>query len=70
MRNCVTIHGVWMYPPDAPASLIKLIRAGLLPIDGVSTSRFGLDQINEAVEYAAENPNPFQRTELWPRTNA
>jgi len=28
MRNCISIHGVWMYPPDAAARLIALVRAG------------------------------------------
>jgi hypothetical protein len=30
MRNCITIYGVWMYPPDATIRLIRLIRIGPL----------------------------------------
>lgn len=66
MRNCVSIHGVWMYPPNAPAALVKLIRAGLLRIDDFETSTFGLDQINEAIAHAANNAGAFKRTELRP----
>lgn len=62
MRNCVTLHGVWMYPPHAPAALTKMMRSGQLPLDGKAT-RFGLDQINEAVAHAAANKG---RSELWP----
>lgn len=66
MRNCITLHGVWMYPPHAPAALVKLIRSSLLTIDGFETATFGLDQINEAIAHAAANAGPFRRTELRP----
>jgi NADPH:quinone reductase-like Zn-dependent oxidoreductase len=66
MRNCVTLHGVWMYPPHAPAALVKLIRSGLLRIDGFTTTVFGLDQINDAIAHAAANAGAFRRTELRP----
>jgi alcohol dehydrogenase len=65
MRNCVTIHGVWMYPPHAPAALAKLMRAGLLSMDGMEVKRFALDNVNDAIAHAAANAGPFQRTELW-----
>ena len=61
MRNCITLHGVWMYPPHAPAMLAKLIRSGQLAIDRTAIA-FSLDQVNEAVAHAAAG----QRTELWP----
>ena len=66
MRNCITIHGVWMYPPHATLSLVKLIRCGLLRLDGFETASFGLDRVNEAVAHAAANTGPFQRTEIRP----
>ncbi|MEQ1754881.1 MAG: zinc-binding alcohol dehydrogenase family protein [Micropepsaceae bacterium] len=66
MRNCITIHGVWMYPPSAPAAVVKMIRAGMLPLGGYEVARFGLDRINEAIAHAAEHAGPLQRTELWP----
>ncbi|MFT3723902.1 MAG: medium chain dehydrogenase/reductase family protein [Hyphomonadaceae bacterium] len=62
MRNCITLHGVWMYPPSAPASLVKMMRSGQLAIDGAA-ARFSLDQVNEAVAHAAAHGG---RTELWP----
>ncbi|MBI1360786.1 MAG: alcohol dehydrogenase catalytic domain-containing protein [Alphaproteobacteria bacterium] len=62
MRNCITIHGVWMYPPHAPAALAKMIRAGQLAITAPAT-RFSLDQVNDAVAHAASSSG---RTELWP----
>jgi alcohol dehydrogenase len=65
MRHCVTIHGVWMYPPHAPAALAKMMRAGLLSMDGMEVKRFGLDSVNDAIAHAAANAGPFQRTELW-----
>jgi alcohol dehydrogenase len=66
MRNCVTLHGVWMYPPHAPAALVKLIRCGLLSIEGFEATTFGLDRINDAIAHAATHAGPFNRTELRP----
>jgi alcohol dehydrogenase len=66
MRNGISIHGVWMYPPDAPARLVKLIRAGLLRLDQFAATTFNLDQVNEAVVHAAENPAPFKLTVIRP----
>jgi alcohol dehydrogenase len=55
MRNCVTIHGVWMYPREAPSFLVKLVRSGLLPLAHAPSRRFKLEEINEAVAHAAES---------------
>jgi NADPH:quinone reductase-like Zn-dependent oxidoreductase len=64
MRNCITIHGVWMYPPDATTRLVRLVRSGLLALDHYAVTAFGLDQANEAVAHAAANGGPFRMTVL------
>lgn len=66
MRNCVSIHGVWMYPPDATSRLIALVRAGLLRLEEYETTAFGLDQANDAVAHAAANGGPFKMTVIRP----
>jgi alcohol dehydrogenase len=66
MRNCITIHGAWMYPPDAAVRLIGLIRAGLLRLAHYETTRFDLDHANEAVAHAAANGGPFRMTVIRP----
>lgn len=66
MRECITIHGVWMYPPDAAVRLIGLVRAGLLRLDHYETKAFDLDHANEAVAYAAANAGPFSMTMIRP----
>jgi threonine dehydrogenase-like Zn-dependent dehydrogenase len=66
MRNCITIHGAWMYPPEAAASLIALIRSGLLPLDHFEATIFDLDHANEAVAHAAANGGPFKMTVIAP----
>ena len=66
MRNCITIQGVWMYPPEAAASLIALIRSGLLPLEHFETTSFDLDHANEAVTHAAANGGPFKMTVILP----
>ena len=67
MRECITIHGVWMYPPDAAVRLIALVRAGLLRLDQYETTAFDLDHANEAVAHAAANPGPFKMTVIRPQ---
>jgi alcohol dehydrogenase len=66
MRNCISIHGVWMYPPDAATRLIGLVRAGLLRLDEYVTTDFDLDHVNEAVAHAAANGGPFKLTVIRP----
>jgi threonine dehydrogenase-like Zn-dependent dehydrogenase len=62
MRNCITIHGVWMYPPEATLGLVSLVRSGLLRLDNFAVTEFDLDHANEAVAHAAANSGPFKMT--------
>lgn len=66
MRNCISIHGVWMYPPDAASRLIALVRAGLLRLEEYETTAFDLDHANEAVAHAAAHGGPFRLTVIRP----
>jgi threonine dehydrogenase-like Zn-dependent dehydrogenase len=67
MRNCITMHGVWMYPPDATIRLIGLIRAGLLRLSHFEATSFDLDHANDAVAaHAAANRGPFEMTVIRP----
>ncbi len=66
MRECVSIQGVWMYPPEATTGLVGLIRAGLLQLNQFEVTTFGLDEVNEAVAHAAANSGPFKMTVLRP----
>jgi NADPH:quinone reductase-like Zn-dependent oxidoreductase len=66
MRNCITVRGQWMYPPDASIRLTGLIRAGLLRLDHFVAATFDLDQVNDAVAHAAANGGPFKMTVLRP----
>lgn len=66
MRNCVTIHGQWMYPPDANLRMAALIRSGLLDLGQFDVTEFGLDDANEAVAHAAANSGPFKMTVIRP----
>ena len=62
MRQCITIHGQWMYSPAAATLLAGLVRAGLLKLDSFEVTEFGLDRANEAVAHAAANRGPFRMT--------
>ena len=66
MRNCVTIHGVWMYPPEATIRMVGLIRSGLLKLDHFEVATFDLDHANDAVAHAAANSGPFKMTVIQP----
>jgi alcohol dehydrogenase len=66
MRNCVTVQGVWMYPPDAAVRLVGLIRSGLLKLDHFVATTFDLDHVNDAVAHAAANAGPFRLTVIRP----
>ena len=66
MRNCITIHGQWMYSPAAVIGLIKLVRSGLLALDGFDVTEFAMDDANQAVAHAAANGGPFKMTVLRP----
>ncbi|AWM07822.2 alcohol dehydrogenase catalytic domain-containing protein [Bradyrhizobium symbiodeficiens] len=66
MRDCITIHGVWMYPPDAATRLIAMVRSGLLRLDHYQATAFDLDHANDAVAHAAANAGPFKMTVIRP----
>jgi len=66
MRNCITIHGVWMCPPDAAVRLVGLIRSGLLSLDQFEATCFDLDHANDAVAHAAAHAGPFKMTVIRP----
>ena len=66
MRNCITIHGVWMCPPSAATKLVGLIRAGLLDLGQHEATCFDLDHVNDAVAHAAANSAPFKLTVIRP----
>jgi len=59
MRNCITIRGQWMYPPEATTLMVGLIRGGLVKLED-------LDQANQAVAHAAAHSGPFKMTVIQP----
>jgi alcohol dehydrogenase len=66
MRNSVTVRGQWMFPRSANVGLIRLVASGALDLSADRVTRFGLDQVNEAVGHAAAHGGPFDRTVLVP----
>lgn len=66
MRNCITIRGQWMYPPEATTLMVGLIRGGLVKLDDFDVTRFDLDQANKAVVHAAAHGGPFKMTVIQP----
>ncbi len=66
MRSCITLLGQWMYPPEATVRLAGLVRGSLLRLDQFEVTRFGLDDVNEAVAHAAIHGGPFKVTVIRP----
>lgn len=66
MRNCVTIRGQWMYEPTVAVALIGLIRSGLVKLSDFDVTEYSLEDINKAVDYAAETGGPFKLTVVRP----
>ncbi len=55
-----------MYRPEAVVRLAALVRSGLLDLDEVVVTAFGLADANEAVAHAAANGGPFRLTVIRP----
>jgi alcohol dehydrogenase len=66
MRNCISVHGQWMYPRDAAARMIGLVRAGLVRLEEFAVTTFPLEKVNDAVEHAARNAGAFRMTIVTP----
>ena len=66
MRNCITIHGQWMYPLSAVARLAAMARSGVLDFGQYEITEFDLGRVNEAVAHAAANGGPFRMTVVRP----
>jgi len=62
MRNCITIHGQWMYPTTAAPRLAGLARSGVLDFGQHEVTEFRLADVNAAVAHAAANGGPFKMT--------
>ena len=62
MRNCISIHGQWMYPTTAPPRLAAMARAGVFDLGQYEVTEFDLDHTNEAVAHAAAHGGPFRMT--------
>jgi alcohol dehydrogenase len=52
MLNEISIRGSLMYPRSAPAELMNMVVAGLLPLSKVQIRTFPLEQVDAALEHA------------------
>ncbi len=66
MRNGIVVRGQWMYPPHAPASMVSLVRAGLIDLDLFDVTPFALSDVHAAIDHAASTAGPFRMTLLCP----
>lgn len=57
MLKCITVKGQFMYPPSAVPKHIGLVQAGLLDLDAFEERTYKLDNILDAVEFAASKEN-------------
>ncbi|MGD0867653.1 MAG: alcohol dehydrogenase, partial [Rhizomicrobium sp.] len=66
MRNDITVRGKYMYPRDAIARMVRLVRAGLIDLAQFDLTEFALDDVNAAIAHAAANAGPLKLTVLRP----
>jgi len=66
MRNDITVRGKYMYPREAVARMVGLVRAGLIDLAQFDLTEFGLDDVNDAVAHAAANAGPLRLVVLRP----
>ncbi|KAF9311868.1 hypothetical protein BG003_006887 [Podila horticola] len=59
MLNNIMIKGKFMYHRADPTMLLGIVDAGLLRLDIGEYQTFKLEEINEAIEWAADNSGPF-----------
>ena len=57
MLRCITVKGQFMYPPSAVPKHIRLVQAGLLDLDAFEERTYKLDNVLDAVEFAASKEN-------------
>jgi alcohol dehydrogenase len=62
----VPAWGQWMYPRSANVGMIRLIESGALDVTKDQITAFPLDEVNEAIAFAARHSGPFDRTVLTP----
>jgi alcohol dehydrogenase len=55
MLNELTIRGNFMYPRSAPRDLLNMVLAGTLDLNKFALDSFGLDDIEKAIDRAAES---------------
>ena len=66
MRNDITLRGKWMYPREAVAQMVRLVRTGLIDLARFDLVEFGLEDVNDAIAHAASNAGPLRLTVLRP----
>ncbi|KAF9369015.1 hypothetical protein CPB97_003989, partial [Podila verticillata] len=66
MLNNITIKGKFMYHRADPTTLLGLVDAGLLRLDVGEYKTFRLEEINEAIDWAAVNSGPLSTTIVVP----
>lgn len=66
MRNNLKVCGKWMYEPDAPEKVMRLVAAGLLKLRAKSVNKFSLERWSEAFEQAAADAGSYSETLLVP----
>ena len=62
----VTVRGQWLSPRADNDAMIRLIASGVLDLGPETVTTFGLDDVNDAVAFAADHGGAFDRTVLTP----
>ena len=64
MLKNLTVKGCFMNPVAANVDILGMLDAGLLDPTLLTYKEFGLDEIEEALQWAKEHAGPFDMTVL------
>ena len=62
----LAFRGSLWFARDAPASLVRMIAEGRLPVDRFRVHAYGLDDVGAAVDHAARGVSPFEHVVVRP----
>jgi alcohol dehydrogenase len=50
----LTLCGNFMFPRHASADIVRMVRAGLIPLEAIQVETFSLEKVNEAITQASK----------------
>ncbi len=62
----ITVRGSLWFSRATPARLVRLIASGALPLDGIRSHTYPLDEVGAAIDHSARAVPPFEQVVVCP----